>query len=91
MLAKCFPRDNFFLGQFNWFKSHTQYFYTTDRSKATLLLWFSMLLVLVSVSVLFSTPVCLNYLNMVYVAEWLPFGKELLNWLTVCSRCTMSI
>ena len=77
-MANCFPRDKFLLGPFNWFQSHAEYFYTTDRSKAALLIWFSMLLVLVSVCVLFSTPVCLDDLSMIYVAEWLPFGKEAL-------------
>ena len=30
-------------------------------------------------------------LSSVYVAEWPPFGKELLTRLTICSLCIMSI
>ena len=37
-----------------------QSFYITDRSNAVPLMWFSVLLVLVSVSVLFSPSLCLN-------------------------------
>ena len=54
---------------------------------------FSLLLVLVSVSVLFSPYMCLddNKLVKVHVAQWPAYGKELLILLTVCSLCIMSI
>ena len=57
--------------------------YITVRSKAVLLMWFSVMLVLVSVSVLFSPSICLDDLSLVEVAEWPSFGKELLIWLIV--------
>ena len=38
-----------------------------------------------------SPYVCTCYFGSVYVAEWPPFGKELLTRFTICSLCIMSI
>ena len=46
-------------------------------------MWFSTLLVSVSVSVLISNFLCLD--------EWPPFRKALLTWLTVYSLCILTI
>ena len=64
-LTKCFEplqKLRARLGTFNRFKP-PQKCYITDRSNAVLLMWFSVLLVLVSVSVLFSPSMFLNDLR----------------------------
>ena len=48
------------------------------------------LLILVSVSVLFSTSVCLDDIYLDKVAEWPPFGRELLIPFTICSLCILT-
>ena len=59
-LTKCFePQQNLRLGPLNRFKP-PEYYYITDRSKTVLLMRFSVSLVLLSVSVLFSPSVCLG-------------------------------
>ena len=50
-------------------------------------MWFSVMLVLVLVSVLFSPSICLDNISKVYVAEGPSFEKELLIRLTVNSLC----
>ena len=35
--------------------------------------------------------VCTDYFSSVKVAEWPPFGQELLTRLTICSLCILSI
>ena len=62
-------------------------FFITDRSNAVLLVWFSMLLVLVSVSVLFSS-ICLDDIKL---GLGLCFWKELFIQLTVFSLRIVSI
>ena len=61
------------------------------RSNAVLLTWFSVLFVLMSVSVLFSPSICLDGFSYAMVAVWPPFGKELHIGLSICSVCIMSI
>ena len=34
---------------------------------------------------------CLYYFSSVWVAEWPPFGKQLLTLLTICSLCILTI
>ena len=38
-----------------------------------------------------SPYVCLYYFSSVWVAEWPPFGKELIPRLTICSLCILTI
>ena len=66
--------------------------YISDRSKARVLLRFSVACFGVSFSAVFAVCVC-GMLSSVYVAVWPPFGKELLTRLIVlvCSLCNLSI
>ena len=51
------------------------------------MLWFSLLLVFDASHQKYLQII----LSLVMVAEWPPFGKELLTWLTIYSLCHMSI
>ena len=55
------------------------------------MLWFSVAFFGVSVSVTFQLMCVLIMLCSVWVAEWPPFGKELLTRLTVSSLCILTI
>ena len=57
----------------------------TDRSKAVVLLWFSVACFGVRVSVTFHLTCVHNIFNSVWVAEWPPFGKELPTLLAICA------
>ena len=48
-------------------------------------------LFLVSVSVAFHLMFVHIIFSSVSVADWPPFGKELLTWLTICSLCILTI
>ena len=60
--------------------------YFTDRSRAVQLTWFSVLLVLVSVSVMFSPSISLDDL-----VKFIPSGKELLIRFIECFLRLLSI
>ena len=64
-------------------------FYITDRSKAVLLIWFS---VFACFSVSFCTvfTFCVS-IYLVRLAEWPHFGRELLIRFTVCSLCILTL
>ena len=57
----------------------------TDRSKAVVLLWFSVACFCVRVSVTFHLTCVYIIFSSVSVAEWPPFGKYLQTRLTICS------
>ena len=62
----------------------------TDRSKAVRLLWFSVACLGVRVSVTVRLTFVNNIIfSSVSVAEWPPFGKQLLTRLTICSLCIL--
>ena len=65
--------------------------FITDHSKAVVLLWFSVAGFGVRVPVTFHLMYIHIILSSVWVAEWPPFGKELLTRLTVCSLCILNI
>ena len=37
-----------------------------------------------------SPDVCSLIFRLLWIAEWLPFGKELPTWLTICSHCILT-
>ena len=57
------------------------------RSNAVVLLWISVACFGVRVSVTFHLMCVHIIFSLVWVAEWQPFGKELLTRLTICSCC----
>ena len=58
---------------------------------AVVLMWFSVAFFDVRVLVTFHLIFVYIILSSVYVAEWPPFGKELLTRLTICSLCILNI
>ena len=62
----------------------------TDRSKAVVLLWFSVAYFGVRVSVTFYLMCVHIIFSSVVVAEWPPVRKELLTRLVVCSLCILT-
>ena len=71
---------------------HKQFIFITDRSKAVVLLWFSVAGFFgVRVSVTFQLT-CVHIISSsVWVTEWPPFGKLLLTRLTINSLCILAI
>ena len=63
----------------------------TDRSKVVVLLWFSVACFGVRVLVTFHLMLVHIIFISVSVAEWPPFGKELITVLTLCSLCILTI
>ena len=63
--------------------------FINDRSKAVVLLWFSVTCFSVRVSVTFH----LTCVHIIFssVAKWAPFGKQLLTRLVICSLCILTI
>ena len=59
--------------------------FITDRSKAVVLLWFSVACVSCQSFGDVSLYVCSYYFSSVWVAEWPHFGKVMPNQLTICS------
>ena len=73
------------------FKPPPRNSFISDRSKAVVLLWFSVACFWcqsVSVSVTFHL-LCVTF-SSVWVAEWQTFGKELI-WLTISCLCILTI
>ena len=63
----------------------------TDHSKAVVLLWFSFACFSVTVLVTFHLMCDYIIFSLVWVAEWPPFGKELLTWVTTCALCILTL
>ena len=63
----------------------------TDRSNVEYLLWFSVACFWCQSLTDVSRNVCSCYVCSVLVAEWPPFGKEMLTRLTICSLCILTI
>ena len=71
------------------FKPPQKFF--TDRSKVLVLLCFSVACFGVRVSVTFHLMCVHIIFSSVSVAEWPLFGKKLLNRLTICPLCILTI
>ena len=59
--------------------------------KAVVLLWFSVVWFWCPSFGDVSPYTCSYHYSSVYVAEWPPFGKELLTRLTICSLCILTV
>ena len=64
---------------------------SSDRSKAVVLLCFSVACFGDRVSVTFYLMFFHIFFSSVWVAEWPPFGKELHTRLTICFHCILTI